>query len=234
MSEKIDLSYRPETYWPEALDQEQLLSRIKGQARRNMARQVLEEDGFAGLNAFLAREELDGEEKRYWGGLHPDFMGGEYLPSLGVGEVEIARISLASTTSDQISIRAIHAGKKIRYAVCDEYETEFELAFSETDQPLTLGELIEFIDGSNHPEEESKGTGLLVCHWEHMYSWGEGIEAAVTFAWIESAWYPQLAAHYEQVADTWGEQKTRERDAEDEDDDAQPDGSGNESDTRVA
>ncbi len=150
MSEKIDLSYRPDTYWPEALDQEQLLSRIKGESRRNIAREILAEEGFAGLNSFLAREDLAEDERADWGRIHPALMGGEYLPGLGLGEVEIARISLASMTGDQISIRAIHAGNKIRYAVDDEYESKYELAFEDSRQPLTLGELIKLIDDSRH------------------------------------------------------------------------------------
>ena len=216
MSVQIDLNYRPNTYWPEALDQEQLLSRIQGESRRTIARDVLAEEGFAGLNAFLARETLDDEERREWGLVHPQCMGGEYLPQLGVGDVEIARISLASTTGDQISIRASHAGEKIRYEVCDEYEWTYELAFTESEQPLTLGELIALIDGSRNREEEQSG-GLLVCHWENMIEWGNAPDEAVNFAWIQSAWYPELAAYYEQVAGDWHERKQQELDYEEED-----------------
>jgi len=219
MSENIDLSYRPQTYWPDALDQEQLLSRIQGERRRTIARNILAKEGFVGLNAFLARETLDEEERRYWGGLHPHCMGGEYLPELGLGEVEIARISLASTTSDQISIRALHAGDTIRYVVRDEYDTDFELAFSESEQPLTLQELIAFIEGGGHEDERQWG-GLLVCHWEQMYDWNEELDACVGFAWVQSAWYPELTAHYVQVANDWYARKEHER-AVDEDDDDQ-------------
>jgi hypothetical protein len=95
MSEKIDLSYRPETYWPESLNQEQLLAEIQGESRRAIARKILAEDGFAGLNAFFARKALDEGERRYWGSLHPRYLGGEYLPRPQLGELEIARISLA-------------------------------------------------------------------------------------------------------------------------------------------
>ncbi|MCH8336378.1 MAG: hypothetical protein IIC61_10870 [Proteobacteria bacterium] len=212
MSENIDLSYRPETYWPEALDQEQLLTRIKGESRRNIARNILAEEGFAGLNAFLAREELAEDERASWGGLHPALMGGEYLPGLGAGEVEIARISLASVTSDQISIRVIHAGDKIRYAIHDEYESEYEyeLAFEDSRQPLTLAELIEFIDGSRHWDEQCPG-GLLFSHCEYDYSGCGDIEQAVGFAWINSAWYPQLSEWYEKKGDEWSARKEREQ-----------------------
>ena len=105
--------------------------------------------GFAGLNAFLAREELAEDGRTCWGRIHPAFMGGEYLPRLSLGEVEIARISLASVTSDQISIRAIHAGDKIQYAIHDEYQSEYELAFEDSRQPLTLAELIDALEAQH-------------------------------------------------------------------------------------
>jgi hypothetical protein len=209
MSVQIDLNYRPSTYWPESLDQEQLLSRIQGESRRTIARNILAEEGFAGLNAFLAREVLDEEDRRDWGLLHPQCMGGEYLPQLGAETVEVARISLASATADQISIRASNSGTEIRYSVCDEYDTEFDLAFTNSEQPLSLGELIQLIDGSGLPEEQAAG-GLLICHWENMISWNYGPEKAVAFAWIQSAWYPELAAYYERVAKDWCEQKRQE------------------------
>jgi len=180
MSVQIDLTYRPATYWPDILDQEQLLTRIQGQARRDITRQILAEDGVAGLDAIITGETLADEDRRDWGLLHPHCMGGEYLPQLDVEDIEIARISLASTTSDQISIRASRAGETIRYSVCDEYDTEFELAIAESEQPLTLGELIALIDGSKDSEEEQAG-GLLVCHCENMISWGGNAEAEVAF-----------------------------------------------------
>ena len=156
----------------------------------------------------FARENLDDEDRRAWGLVNPQCMGGEYLPQLGIADVEIARISLASTTGDQISIRASHAGEKIRYEVCDEYESVFELALTESEQPLTLRELIQLIDGSRHREQEQPG-GLLVCHWENMVEWDYSLDEAIEFASIESAWYPQLDSYYAEVASDWKEQKRR-------------------------
>jgi len=208
MSNQFDLSYRPDTYWPESLDREQLLARIQGEARRDIVRRTLDEGDISDLDPVLAAEELDEENRRGWGLIHPALMGGEYLPSLGAEDVEIARISLASVTSDQISIRASNTGGQIRYSVCDEYETEYNLAFTHSEHPLRLGELVKLIDGSGHPEER-EGGGLLVCHWEHMLESYSDLEYCTAFAWIESAWYPELAAYYEQVASEWQEQKRR-------------------------
>ena len=217
MSVQIDQNYRPNTYWPDSLNQEQLLTRISGQVRRDIVRQLLAEDGNAGLDALAANEDIGNEDRREWGLVHPHCLGGEYLPQLELEDVEIARISLASTTSDQISIRASHAGEKIRYSVCDEYDTEYNLAFSSSEQPLSLGELIQLIDGSGHPEEQGP-LGLLVCHWENMIEWGNPPDEAVDFAWIQSAWYPELAAYYEQVATDWCEKKQKEMGYDEEED----------------
>ena len=119
MSDQIDQNYRPNTYWPHSLNQEQLLTRIPGQVRRDIVRQLFAEDGNAGLDALAANEDFGNEDRRSWGLEHPSFMGGEYLPQLEVEDVEIARVSLASVTSDQISIRASRCGGKIQYSVCD-------------------------------------------------------------------------------------------------------------------
>ena len=144
-----DLSFRPDTYWPESLTPEQLLTRIRGKRRQDIARQLYKDYGFGALNAFLVKEGLDEDERSSWGAIGPWCMGGEYLPTLDEGEIEIARISLASTTSDQISVRARKDGERIRYRIVGEYEEDesmrHQLPFAVTDQPLSLGELMDMI-----------------------------------------------------------------------------------------
>ena len=207
---EFDLSYQPQSYWPEELDQEQLLARISGQARREIVRDALARGDIASIDPILANEELDDNDRRSWGLIDPTLMGGEYLPQLGGDDVEIARISLKSTMADQISIRAARVDGKIHYLVVDEYETEYELAFTESELPLTLSELIELIDGSRHPESEMPG-GLLTSHWEYMLEWNYALDKAIDFASIESAWYPELTEYYEQVAIDWSEAKRKAR-----------------------
>ena len=216
MSNQFDLSYRPDTYWPESLDREQLLARIQGEARRDIVRQTLDEGDISDLDPALAASELDEEHRRGLGLIHPGLMGGEYLPSLDAEDVEIARISLASVTSDQITIRASNVSGQIRYSVCDEYETDFTLAFTSSEHPLRLGELVKLLDGSGHPDLQ-EGCGLLVCYWELMFESSADPEYCTAFAWIESAWYPELAAYYEQVATAWCERKRHELGYDEED-----------------
>ena len=137
MIESIDLEFRPDTYFPESRNRAQLLSNIKGQARRELVSHQLDEEGFTSLDTFIARPELDNDQREAWGRVHPWMMGGEFLPDFETGEVEIARVSLKSTTFDQISVWARRDGDHIHLSVEDEYETKFELLFTKVTQPLS-------------------------------------------------------------------------------------------------
>lgn len=77
-------------------------------------------------------------------------MGGEYLPDLAPDEVEIARITMKSTTMDVIGIRARRLKRHIAYRFVDEYEDliakNYEMQPEVSARPLTLGEVIHVID----------------------------------------------------------------------------------------
>lgn len=94
-------------------------SDILGKARRDMARQLAGEGD--GLPPELLMSAPSDSDREAFGRIHPMFMGGEYLPHLQAGEVEIARISLQSVTADQISARARWVGDQISYSIVDEY-----------------------------------------------------------------------------------------------------------------
>jgi len=213
----IDMTFRPDTYWPESLTSEQLISRIRGKTRQEIARSILKEEGFTGLSSFLAREELDKDERAAWGAIHPMNMGGEYLPALESGEVEFVRVSLASTTSDQISVRARRQGDKIKYRVVGEYEEQMQyvLPFDQSDRPLILAELVQLIDGSRIPDDIFFG-GLVIGNWECGYSESCDVDDAMSFISISSPFYPELEAYYEEVAENWA-QEHRFEDEEEED-----------------
>src|SRR5207244_1754378 len=119
-----------------------MLPRIKGAARRAAAREVLTTGAAAALDPRLFEESLTETERRTVGRQHPFFMGGEYLPDLRESEVEIARIELASTMRDVISIRARPLQARIGYTVVDEYETTFAFTPQTSSRPLALRELI--------------------------------------------------------------------------------------------
>ena len=111
--EGINLEFRPDTYFPESRDRAQLLSNIKGQARRELVSHQLDEQGFTSLDTFIARPELDDDQREAWGRVHPWMMGGEFLSDCESGEVEIARVSLKSTTFDQKSTIAMETSDPV-------------------------------------------------------------------------------------------------------------------------
>ena len=206
MIESIDLEFRPDTYFPESRNRVQLLSNIKGQARRELVSRQLDEEGFPSLDTFIARPELDDDQRAAWGRVHPWMMGGEFLPGFKTREVEIARVSLKSTTFDQISVRARGDGDHIHLLVEDEYETEFEQLVNKVTQPLSLGEFIEFLNGTDHPDDIYSG-GLVFSHWNFLDDEHYHPAECVDFATIESAFYPELESYYLEYGKAWATRK---------------------------
>ena len=204
----FDLSFRPGTYWPESLTPEQLLSRIKGKRRQDIARALYKESGFTALSEFLVREELTEEDRTAWGAVGPWCMGGEYLPELdeGEGEIEIARISMASTTSDQVSVRARQDGELIRYRIVGEYEEDeamrYILPFDKSARPLSLGQLMEFIDGAEMPGD-AYGGGIFSSSWAMLHEFDQGPEEIAGFLSVSSAFYPEIQACYDALVEQW-------------------------------
>src|ERR1700682_3343613 len=111
---KYDLDFCPKSYWISDATKATLM-RIKGQARRQLVMNLLKR-GFTQFDGdpFFA-ESLSERERQSIGRGHPGMMGGEYLPNELPGEVEIARLVLASTTQDVISLRARPMKSEIRY-----------------------------------------------------------------------------------------------------------------------
>jgi hypothetical protein len=130
-------------------------------------------------------------------------MGGEYLPSYRKDEAEIARIELASTTSDVISIRARKTAERMAYSVVDEYETEFHVSPRSSAKPLTLAQLIDLIDNADG------GESLALCYTMMNYSGDtiEDLDAIRPFTQVRSEFYAQLSLHYERLTEIWYEEE---------------------------
>ena len=143
---QIDLDYRPASYfWPHGLATH-LLARVKGATRKAALKNLIDAGRLDEVPAVLAKSALSEEERRAIGRIHPALMGGEYLPDLDRTEIEIARISIRSTTADVTSLYARRGGSCIHYRVVDEYGGDTLTGDNErsSDKPLTLGELVEF------------------------------------------------------------------------------------------
>ena len=145
-TEGIDLKYRPVTYFWAQEHGISLLSDIKGAERRRIYANALEVGEEDLLPKTVTEEVLSEEDRQMLGRVHPAFMGGEYLPSRDRQEVEIARITIASTTQDVTCVYARQVGQRIHYRVVDEYggDTLSGTGLRTSTKPLKLEELVEF------------------------------------------------------------------------------------------
>ena len=211
---KIDLNFRPESYADFDDPVSLALNGIKGQMRREMARDMLtaEGDQRAAYDAVLGPIESDilGEQAPA-GFTHnlnhafgPSWMGGEYLPDFKAREIEIARIVLASVTMDVFSIRARLRSGRYHYSIKDEYETDFTVTPKTSRAPLMLSTLIGLIDTADGHEFESNGRSLVDVWWWQQWEYGgHSPQECTDFAWVESEQYPQLALYFEERARQW-------------------------------
>jgi hypothetical protein len=132
-------------------------------------------------------------------------MGGEYLPHYRREEVEITRIELESTTSDVISVRARPRGRRIEYSVCDEYQVAYRLPQKTWSQPLSLREIIRFLDSVEHSETEPEWErfGFVLSFNETNLDCGADLETLKDFTRVSSDFYPELGQHYVRAIDEW-------------------------------
>lgn len=208
MNRQFNLAFRPQTYWPNPPGTRAMLSRIKGTARRRIVQQAITADGLGAVPE-MYEETLSDENRKAWGKMHPSQMGGEWLPDLLSGEVEIARLEYASVTADVVSIRARPADGEIHYRIVDEYEETYLSAVECSREPLTLGEMIWLLDHSHHPAAPTDLIvevvhGLVEGVWEDAFRSGDRPEKIVEFApvTVSSPFYP-LAEYYESRAADW-------------------------------
>jgi len=135
-----------------------------------------------------------------------------YVDDLQYGEVELAVIRLASVHNDVISIYAKREGTMIKYSVIGGYEDDgliYQLPFDQTEEPINITGLIKLIDETEYPGDTPGG--LVVSKWETEFSWGSGdVDEALNFVTIDSSYYPELSAYYEEVAEEWISEHTEE------------------------
>ena len=147
---RIDVSFRPVSYFQAQTAASRILTKVSGTARRDALERAIAEGRLHEAPHVLPKPSLAGQERRAIGALGPRFMGGEYLPVKTDDEVEIARVEIASTTGDVTSVFARQAGHVLQFRVVDEYggETLTEDSKTTSQRPLTLGELETFFLGA--------------------------------------------------------------------------------------
>ena len=150
MVDSIDLEFRPKSYFGPQHLEEYLISQVKGAVVRGELEELMADGRLDELRSLLGKEGLPTPALRALGAVHSMFMGGNYLPDTEEGEVEIARIEIASTTFDVTCLYARQQEGRIRYRVVDEYDGDTLTGPTETisNSPLSLTEMCEFFLGA--------------------------------------------------------------------------------------
>jgi len=210
---KIDLEYRPQSYW---CTEHAVYANIKGRFRRESIAKAITEGTVDEIPPLIHGDSLLPAVRDVTGALHPSLMGGEYLPAYLKGEVEIARINLASTTGDVISIRARPSSRGIEYRVVDEYWDigDFEYSWSPRSSrlPFPMRQMIKFLNSIVVEGVDRKaGIGYVQNFWEEQYGYGyNSLDECVSFATVESPFYPSVNEWYEEEGRRWKQRKKDE------------------------
>jgi hypothetical protein len=125
--------------------EENILRRIKGNQRRSFVGAAIKDKGLESIPEAWTTHDLSSNLKNLLQQQHPAARGGEDLPDLEDGEVEIARLSLTNSVHGEVtSLRAKQEGQsaKIVLRMVDEYESEIALPRSTTDAPLTSEQVV--------------------------------------------------------------------------------------------
>jgi len=204
MSDKrvFNFDFRPMYFGPEEL-KTHYGARVKGELRRQAAMDMADAGDF---DEEVMSSKLSEEHREAVGAVHPWLMGGEYLPDFMEKEVEIARVTLASTTMDVTSIRAQKSNDGYTFRIVDEYENEFEFDPKTSARPLSFKELIRIIDDcelATGPRDMNLEGG---CTPEEIYD----------FATVTSVFYPELSAYFSETNEDWLEEKKLEEAKEEE------------------
>jgi hypothetical protein len=182
MTEGIDLNFRPKSYFgPRRLEQ-YLISKVKGAVVKAKLEDLFEEGRHDEVASLIGGEGISEADTKALERVHPMFMGGNYLPGMDDGEVEIARIEIASATFDVTCVLARPENGLIRYRVVDEYDGDTLSGPHEMSsaKPLTLGELADYFLSAWSLVD------VLGMNFE------DDVESALGFFTARSEFYPEL------------------------------------------
>lgn len=195
---KFDMDFRPHSYWGPRNLKSYLLSAIKGEERRKLVKGFLEKFGEENLpDISLIKEKLTENERQLISRLHPNYMGGEFLPDTKEEEVEIARLVMKSVTQDVYSFRATRKKNNIVYSIENEYDSTFAHTIKTSKLPLNFKQMIKFIDEAT---DNDASEWPSVYGGARQYNYEEGShepEEYWDFETLDSAFYSQLSEWYD-------------------------------------
>ena len=151
---------RPDYFAVAPSIEDTVLRGIKGNFRRQMIIKSLLSEGLASVpEPWRAHDISENLKNVLTSSIGPQGRGGEDLPALEQGAVEIARLSLVDSVHGEVtSLRAKRdpGDPSIFLSIVDEYGTTFELPSRKVSVPLTAEEvLVTFRDADPAPTDTS-------------------------------------------------------------------------------
>ncbi|WP_298128233.1 hypothetical protein [Brevundimonas sp.] len=191
----LDLAFRPSTYLTPMSIGQHALRTVKGAERRHLIASSMASEGAPIPDGWL-EPSLPLDDVRILGSHHPSLLGGEFLPNRTQREVEIARITLDSTTQDVVSVYASQGRHRIRYRLVDEYGGGTLKGASQRSsiKPLSLAALAQFVFG---------GWDLALVLTLNFSGRNDTLEDALAFVEAESAYYDQFSTLVAKAIEAW-------------------------------
>jgi hypothetical protein len=220
-----DPDFRPASYWDVADPVVAITASIRGELRRRLVTDLLTGeaerhgvgawalDGFD-LDADLLADDTAEGALECRCAMHPWFRGGEHLPALRPGEVEVARVVVWKADLLVVSIRARRdAEGAIRWRVVDEIGTRYCGHPRSTAAPLTALELVRFIDGLRvYGWRFITSDFVQTLRCDHMAApeSEDDLRRAARLVTVSSPFYPGIGDLYALRAVEWADACVRE------------------------
>tara|TARA_Y100001970_G_C14229549_1_gene857771 strand:- start:683 stop:1342 length:660 start_codon:yes stop_codon:yes gene_type:complete len=164
------------------------------------------------FSAQFIGEGLDRRPLSYWPHINFFDKDENFYEAEGTTET-IVEFQIFSTFGDFEWLTARKEDSRIFYQLVTEYGEvmAYTQPYIYSEHPLTLGELISFIEKSNINGALYDTYGVVRNNWFCSFECDGDPEQALKFMRIESAQYPDLAPHYEKVGRAWADQILKER-----------------------
>ena len=196
----LDPAWRPDSYLVPSDATEAFLLGVRGTRRRADIRESLCEHELELAAALRSQPERTREELPPFTLRDPERMAGEHLPVHGDGEFDLVRIEFANPSRDVVCVRARGRLDGWELFVVDERERRFRPRRPWYKERLSLGQLVEFVDGVKLDSDlEGLVLGLFLEEILHERSFRKLYgDADGPLVQVTSPFYPQLGPYYEQ------------------------------------
>lgn len=202
----LNLDYRPESYFD---SNESMYCNVKGVFRQEAILNALKFGTTEQLPDWMLANNLDEDRLTRMTETRPRQAAGERLPDFEPGQVEIAKLVKFDGVPSVISFRAKQGEGAIAYEAVDEKSTPFVVTPSLSLKPFSVGELVNLIDRTIHPELPRVDGGLVSTLLEASVD-GDYLAQLESVIELRSCFYADLQQIYRHKIHDWVHEKRKQ------------------------